>query len=262
MSEVGIDFLKRFVYLVLLIVGLPIILNYALFSWSAPGLNADENAWLGFFANYVGLISAVCIALYQQHNQRKKDKEEEHNQKLKEDEQDRKSNRSFLVLHDFYANIKLINVKTHENSRIIETDGYKWLVNHLKTVVNVDDVSTPFIKLSHYGNPEVILDCKVNIEVESSRGLSRINVDIGVFEKGIEIFIPIVPRDADFGETIDLMQVKVTYCTLRNEKIEYTHDLPQKKDICKVLHDDYEELLYEFKLDESSWTYPNKLKKD
>ncbi|MDY8026080.1 hypothetical protein [Paenibacillus polymyxa] len=251
--------MKRFVYLVLLIVGLPIILNYGLFSWSAPGLNVDENAWLGFFANYVGLISAVCIALYQQYNQRKKDKEDEHTQKLKEDEQDRKSNRSFLVLHDFYANIKLNNVKTHKNSRVIETDGYKWLIDHLKPVVNVDDASTSFIKLSHYGNPEVILDCKVNIEVKSLKGLTKINVDIGVFEKGIEIFIPIVTRDAEFGETVDLMLVKVTYCTLRNEKIEYTHDLSQKKDICKVLHEGYEETLYEFQLDESSWTYPNKL---
>lgn len=61
------------------------MLNYALFSWQAPGVNADESAWLGFFANYVGLISAVCIALYQQYTQRKKDKEDELDQKKKEE---------------------------------------------------------------------------------------------------------------------------------------------------------------------------------
>ncbi|WP_165790081.1 hypothetical protein [Paenibacillus sp. GM1FR] len=239
--------------------GLPIILNYALFSWQAPGVNADENAWLGFFANYVGLISAVCIALYQQYNQRKKDKEDEDSRKQKEDEQDRKSNRSFLVLHDFYGNIKLNDVKTHENSRIIETEGYRWLLNHLQTVTqNTDNANTSFIKLSHYGNPEVILDCKVNIETKTSKGLNSIKVDIGVFEKGIEIFIPTVPINAYVGETFDVLLVKVTYFTLRNEKIEYTHDLSQKKDICKVFQDDHEEVLYEFQLDESRWIYPKK----
>lgn len=262
MSEVGIDFLKRLVYLVLLIVGLPIFLNYALFSWNAPGLNADENAWLGFFANYVGLISAVCIALYQQHNQRKKDKEDEYNQKLKEDEQDRKSNRSFLVLHDFHANLRLKNVKTHENSRIIETEGYKWLIENLNKIkINAEDAATTFIKLSHYGNPDVILDCKVNIETESSRGSNSFKVDIGVFEKGIEIFVPTVQSNAYVGETIELKQVKVSYSTLRNEKVEYIHDLSLKKDICKIIHEEKEEILYEFQLDESSWIYPNKLVK-
>ncbi|WP_340018388.1 hypothetical protein [Paenibacillus sp. FSL H3-0457] len=253
--------MKRFVYLILLIVGLPIVLNYALFSWQAPGVNADESAWLGFFANYVGLISAVCIALYQQYTQRKKDKEDELDQKKKEEDRLKRDNRSYIVLHDFNSNLRLKNVKTHENSRIIETEGYRKLVDSLnKTTGASDTFNTSFLKLSHYGNPEVILDCRVFLQTKTSEGnLGNFKVDIGVFEKGIEIFIPIVPINAYVGDTIEIIEVKVEYSTLSNEKVHYIHSLPEKKDICKIIYDGKEEILYEFHLDESSWIYPNKL---
>lgn len=239
--------------------GVPIVLNYALLSWRAPGLNADENAWLGFFANYVGLISAVCIALYQQYNQRKKDKEVEHRQRLKEEEQERKTNRSYLVLHDFRSNPRLNNIATPENSRLIETKGYQWLIEKLKTDGGLDQFTTSFIKLSHYGNPEVIFNCKVEIKMQYSKGKGDFKVDIGVFEKGIEVFIPVVPIGTIKREEIEISEVKVTYTTIKDETMEYVHDLIKRKDSCRVFYGNHDELLFEFQLDSSSWIYPNKL---
>lgn len=246
--------------LFLLVILVPIVINYGLLSWRAPGVKGDGSAWLGFFANYLGIVSAVLITLYQQRKQREKDNEDEINQKKKDDEKDRQDNRSYIVLHDFYSNVRLKNVKTHENSRIIETEGYKYLLETMKKVWNIEDYSTSFLKLSHFGNPDVILDCNVKLTVKFELGIEKIEVNIGAFEKGIEIFIPVVPVGAYMGEIVELEEARVEYSTLRNERIHYIHELENKRDVCKIVWEDgQEEVLYEFSLNESQWIYPNKI---
>lgn len=49
----------------------PVIINYGLLSWTAPGVSMEANPWLGFLGSFLGLIGAISIALLNNHNQKK-----------------------------------------------------------------------------------------------------------------------------------------------------------------------------------------------
>ncbi|MED1785821.1 hypothetical protein P4V43_28880 [Brevibacillus fortis] len=53
---------KHYVLLAIGAIATPIVLNYGLFTWSAPGVVGDANSWLGFLANYSGGILGGLIA--------------------------------------------------------------------------------------------------------------------------------------------------------------------------------------------------------
>ncbi|KMY32389.1 hypothetical protein ACZ11_09680 [Lysinibacillus xylanilyticus] len=229
----------------------PVIINYGLLSWSAPGVSMEANPWLGFLGSFLGLIGAISIALLNNHNQKKSDYEKE-----------MKNNRSFIVLNDFQGPIGLKNVKTHENSRLIRTVGYEEL---LKIVPKDDYVytSTSYMKISHYGNSDVILDCNICISSEDNEGsqLPDIVVNTGVLEKQIELFIPIAQPSIGMGNIINLNKVVVEYSTLMNERLEYIMDFGNLKECHYVINDKKEkEILFEFDVKGSKWTYPNKRK--
>lgn len=49
---------KEFLIGTLLIIALPVVLNYLIFSWRAPGVNGD---WMGFLGSYLGAIIGVIV---------------------------------------------------------------------------------------------------------------------------------------------------------------------------------------------------------
>lgn len=52
------------ILLILLVISVPVLINYLLMTWKAPGVVGDANSWLGFFANYSGGIIGGIVALY------------------------------------------------------------------------------------------------------------------------------------------------------------------------------------------------------
>ncbi|MCM3584265.1 hypothetical protein M3182_00735 [Mesobacillus maritimus] len=42
---------------------IPVLLNYLLFSWSAPKVNGSLNSWMGFLGNYSGGIIGALVAI-------------------------------------------------------------------------------------------------------------------------------------------------------------------------------------------------------
>lgn len=248
-------------WLYFLVIFAPVIVNYAFFTWRAPSVYGDANSWLGFFANYLGFIGAVGIATFQL----KKQKE-------REVKSDREHHRSLLVVQDFTAPIKLKKVITHENSRIILTPGYEDLLKRLEELKRMKHISEKqyhnvtiaFLKISHHGNSEVILNCRIQTvsREEDSDIAYDLDINIGVVEKGIEVFVPLVPPGIEMGRKILLDKVIIDYYTLRNEHLRYVHDLINQKDILYLIGNTDEEdihILYCHDLIGSQWIYPNKI---
>ncbi|MED1795003.1 hypothetical protein P4V54_20215 [Brevibacillus nitrificans] len=61
-ASVKLGMRKKYVFLVIGAITVPIAINYVLFSWRAPGVVGDSNSWLGFLANYSGGILGGIIA--------------------------------------------------------------------------------------------------------------------------------------------------------------------------------------------------------
>ncbi|MFJ5750104.1 hypothetical protein ACIP97_16225 [Peribacillus frigoritolerans] len=236
----------KILFYILIMAAIPITLNYTIFSWGATGVQGKLSDWFSFFGNYLGLIGAVSIASFQMRKQNKRDLE-----------QDLESKRSFVVVTDFKARLKLENVKTHEDSRIIETPGYIDILKRVGKEYNT--ISTSYLKLAHFGNSQVIMDCKIHVE---SKNNADLNVNVGVIEQGIEVFIPIVPPGAKVDEDIEFDFISIEYKTLMNESLKYVIDYStdKKEYYCFINKKGKEEILFEQEINSANWTYPNKLK--
>lgn len=128
----------------LIFILIPVTVNYLLFTWRAPNVFGSASDWLGFFANYFGLIGAVSIALYQIHNQKKN-----------EIERDKIDHRSFLVVNKIHSRYGLKNINTSENSRLIETAEYLQFQNNVPRN-NHDHYTISYLLIAQYGNSEII----------------------------------------------------------------------------------------------------------
>ncbi|MFE4352450.1 hypothetical protein [Peribacillus butanolivorans] len=241
--------IKKFGLYALLAASIPVAFNYVLLSWKAPGLEGETSDWFSFFGNYLGFIGAVSIALFQMRKQNKRDFE-----------QDLESKRSFIVVNDFNGRLKLENLKTHEDSRIIYTPGYKDILK--RTGKGYNTVDTTYLKLSHFGNSPIILDCKIFVDSKNESGEAfQLNENIGVIEQGIEVFVPIVPPNAKIDELLTVDVIKIEYKTLMNETMRYVIDhLTNKEYYCVVNVKGNEDKIYEQEITSASWTYPNKIK--
>jgi hypothetical protein len=229
----------------------PVIINYSLFTWEAPGVYKNSSAWLGFLGNYLGFLGAFSIAIMQFKNQKQRD-----------EKQDVENNRSYIILHDFQAPIKLSKVKMHENSRLLETKGYKWLLERVNKS-EYDYVKASFLKISQFGNSQVILDCNILVSYKDEEGnsLPELNIQTGVIEQDIEVFIPVVPQGIGIGKQVELQMIVVEYTTLMNERLRYVQDFNKEKEYHSIVKKDgKDEVLFEHSLVGSRWTYPNKLK--
>lgn len=241
----------NFIFLGLGLLLFPAIINYGVLTWRAPGVVGDTSHWLSFLGSYLGLIGAIVIAVYTIQKQK-----EQTERKEIED------NRSYIVVHDFSAPLKLKNVITNENSRIIETEGHKDLENRVSLSENV---IVSYLKISQFGNPELIINCQIHIDcrVDVSFEKYEINVNLGSFEKGAEIFIPLLPPGHERGEEILLDEVVIEYTTLKQERLQLIHDQLNKKETLNLIRNSrVEKVLYEFELNQVKWTYPNKLKQE
>ncbi|MEY9980382.1 hypothetical protein [Lysinibacillus sp. RC79] len=238
---------KKIVYAIIMI--FPIIINYGLLSWRAPGVVGDTSAWLGFLGSYLGFIGAVSIALFQNRKQKERD-----------NQQDLENKRSYVVVNDMIAHLKLKKIKTHENSRIIETPAYLDILDEVGS--NYGDYTTTYLNISQYGNSPVIMNCKIDVEYSGNDNIQKkLEANIGVLEQGVEVFIPIVPTGAQLGELVEINTIKVNYLTLSGEKMKW--EIRHLEDIEYYAYfnkDGKETELFRTPINNATWTYPNKLK--
>ncbi|GAS82409.1 hypothetical protein [Paenibacillus amylolyticus] len=242
---------NRIIAFSLLILSIPVFINYGLFSWEAPGLNGDSGDWLGFLANFLGLIGAVLIALFQM-------KEQKDGELVRDIE----SNRSYIDVQDFTAPLMLKGVVTHENSRIIQTDGYDALVKRFRSN-EYKEISVGYLKMAHYGTAELIFDCSFSLSFSYLKNGIKVSdtesVSIGVFEKGIEIFIPLVPEGIDKGVEIELFTVTIDYSTIKGERLQLHRDYVSKKETLYSIVNNAKNTIFEYDMKMINWIYPNKI---
>ncbi|MFK4171028.1 hypothetical protein ACI2LM_32820 [Paenibacillus lautus] len=243
---------RKIITAITVVSGIPIGINYLLLSWRAPGLKGEVGDWLGFFANFLGLIGAVLIALYQLNKQ-----------KLNEQEKDVENNRSYVDIQDFNATLMLKGVITHENSRIIKTDGYNELLRRFNTK-DYGKVRAGYLKIAHYGNPELIFDCSISLDISFTKKKELVNenlkVNIGVIEKNVEIFIPLTPEGSDSGQEIDLQTVTLNYSTIKGEKLQIYRDyINRKETLYSLTNDSEKKIVFKYDMKQIGWVYPNKI---
>lgn len=246
----GVDVVlsKRSVFGIVLFLVTPIVINYALLSWRAPGVNGDEGDWLGFFANFVGVIGAVAIAIFQFRKQRELDRE-----------RDIEQNRSYVDIQDFSGPMMLVDVKTHENSRIISTEGYEHLKKALPRT-NYKGSEIPYLKISHYGTAPIITRCNIEVEyIYQQNGIRKpdtVNYFLASIEQGVEIYIPLVPVGSDENSTIDMVSLTFEYVTLKGERLKLVR---KYNSITETLFGEKNEIIYSEELQAANWIYPNKI---
>ncbi|MFD1357666.1 hypothetical protein ACFQ4X_07085 [Fictibacillus halophilus] len=240
----------KWLYLIILLI--PIIINYGLLSWTAPGVSTNTNPWLAFLGSYLGFIGAISIALLNTNNQQ-----------LRNEQIDKEGKRSLVVVNDFFAPMTLHNINTHENSRLIETENYSEfseIHKHDKDTINIS-----FIKLSHFGNSDVILDTEITIQyrLHEAATIHEVQVHIGIMEKNIEVFVPLIVPNIKQEEHLLVDVITVNYKTLMNEKFKYIIDHLQCNEFYYIVNEDNTETpLYELNnTSGSTWIYPKKLEK-
>lgn len=225
----------------------PFIVNLLL-SFRTPITFGD--GWHGFFGSYIGSIvgglTAFFIAFYQIEKQKKFDKEKE----LKE-------NRSYILAEEFIAPYGLSNTKHKDFSRIIVNDYYKEFKSYFSKA-ELNSMSIPYYKISHRGTPEIILDCKVEFKLAEDEEYTKpyqINSQIGIFEKEIDIFIPLVKgKDG----TVYLKSVKIDYYTIKGEKMQYILDIDKQEERhFLITKENKKNTLFNFKVTSSNWILPN-----
>ncbi|MFD2117275.1 hypothetical protein ACFSTH_13050 [Paenibacillus yanchengensis] len=226
---------------------IPVLINYFLLSWRAPRVNGSEGDWLGFLANYIGLIGAVVIAVIQFTKQRESD--------IKKDIE---QNRSYVDIQDFNAKLMLVDTKTHENSRIIMTEGFESLL--MKPVIpEYENLKISYLKISHYGTAPIIINC--NIEVQYNYILDGVQkhkgekYSLASIEQGIEVFVPLVPIESTQGMSIEMVSLKFEYSTLKNERLKL---IRLYNPTIETLYGEKEEVIYCEELKLVNWIFPNK----
>jgi len=229
----------------------PIIINYLLFTWRAPGVVGKLSDWFTFLGSYLGLIGAVYIALFQMKVQ-----------KQNEIQREVINNRSYVLLQEFGATLMLVGANTHENSRIIKTKGFEHLLRSTHKE-HYKSTKVGYIKISHHGGSEVIYNCEVtikfNYEHEGQIKNEDMNFNIGAIEKGTEVFIPLFPYGYKRGK-IETKYVSFEYSTLVGERLYLVMDFVSKKERLESLSINSEpEKIYEIEMKETGWVFPNKI---
>ena len=209
------------------------------------------NDWQGFFGSYIGSIvgglTAFFIAYYQIEKQKKLGRDKE-----------LQDNRSYIIAEEFVAPIDLSNTRHKEFSRIILNDYYEEFQSYY-TKTELKTLSIPYYKISHRGTPEIILDCSVEFKLaedEEYKKTYEIKSHIGIFEKNIDIFVPLVKaKDGN----VYVNNVKVEYCTIKGEKMQYFLDIDKQEEKHILFSKDNNQkiTLFNFKLNSSNWILPN-----
>lgn len=241
------------VLIIPIVVVSPMILSAILNIPTGKYAIGDESSWVGFFGNYSGGIIGGIIAFIIARGQIKENRDEI---ELSE----REKSRSYIILEEFIAPVKLENVITHNNSKILSNDYYE----QIKNDPGAKEMSIAFFKIHHSGLPEIILDCEIGVElrggIESNPTTSPYLIEshISVLEKGTEIFIPLANKEHQY---IYPNGVSISYKTIKGEKIRYSYDVGKMEEKHELINEDGTLLLlYKVNLKGVKWIYPAKFK--
>jgi len=268
MKSKRINSKKLFTWVFIGIIVAPFLVNFSLIKRSPITFGDD---WQGFFGDYIGSIigglTAFAIVYYQMEKQ-----------KQLEEENELQANRSYINAEEFIAPIGLTDIKHKEFSKIMVTDFYRDFKSLNKDTKNF----IPYYKINHSGLPDAILDCElifdlsesidedkhqspivsqliaattpIGEETKKKEEPYRIVTHIGVFEKNIDIFIPLVKTSFK----VKIKKFQMEYTTLKNERIRYIADIENQKESHLLIKENEEpECLFKFDLKASDWTYPN-----
>lgn len=225
----------------------PFIVNFLL-SFRTPITFGD--GWHGFFGSYIGSIVGGLTAFFIAYFQIEKQKKLSNDKELQD-------NRSYVIAEEFIAPIDLSNTKHKEFSRIILNNYYEEFQSYY-TKAQLKTISIPYYKISHIGTPEIILDCSVEFKLaedEEYKKTYEIKSHIGIFEKNIDVFVPLVKTK---GGNVYVRSVKVEYSTIKGEKMQYFIDMDKQEERHILFSKDNQEItLFKFKLNSSNWIIPN-----
>lgn len=234
----------------------PVFINCLMFIPSFGLAAVNTEGWLGFFSNYSGGIIGGFVAFIIASRQIKAQNDENNKNEIE-------NSRSYIILEEFIAPVDLRNVNTNFNSKILNNEFYEAIkedwIDERKQI--------PFYKLHHNGLPEIILDCEIEISLKGEYSNSAQTSDyliqshLGVFEKNIEIFIPITNKDFTF---VQPKKVDISYRTIKGERIRYIYDVENMNEKHILISQDgksNDEILHNIKLKGVEWIYPAKLNK-
>lgn len=242
-------FKKKNIYIaVIILVVLPIIVNILV---TTPGPVETDNDWIGFFGSYFGSILGGLIAFYVAWIQIEAHRKSESKKELE-------SNRAYIIVQEFSADIRLKNITSNENSRLILNDYYE----EIKEQFN-KEISVTYYKIIIVGNAEAILDCDVYIKISNYNNPNEtyeISSYIGIIAKGEEIFVPIA--NIKYQE-VHINFIRIRYKTLKGEKIEYVIDYDKRKENYFIIEKNNQRkaLFEDIELKVSNWEYPFKGRK-
>ncbi|NOU93951.1 hypothetical protein GC093_12085 [Paenibacillus sp. LMG 31456] len=201
----------------------PIVINILILMPSF-GLAASAD-WLSFFGNYSGGIIGGIVAFIIANEQIKSQNE-------KTESYEKETNRSYIVAEKVEAPILLHNTDKGRNKRILSTKKADLIYQQLENILSVDNNSEliknttiPFIKIRHYGTPEIILDCKIEflLKPKNDPNVNRFNYNFGVIDKNTTLYIPLIR-----GENLDnivkldeLLKFEITYTSIKGEDMKY-----------------------------------------
>jgi hypothetical protein len=237
--------------LILLTISIPILINYLLLTWKAPGVYGNADSWLGFLANYSGGIIGGVVA-YIVANSQIRTQIDFDRQKTME------INRSYAIVQDFTGPFKLHNIETSYKSRIILTNDYDQVTKALSKD-QLKELRTSFYKITHHGTPDIILNCNIKIFLKNEQGedLPVIESHLGVIEKEEEVFIPLYIK----GEKqVFPRKAELLYTTVSGERMFYLYDVENGKEGYWLINNNDKEKIFEFELKNSNWIYPNRIK--
>lgn len=189
----------------MLVIAVPIAINYFLMTWKAPFLQGDSSDWMGFLSNYsggiIGGIVSLIIAREQTRSERERRKEEL---------------RSFFsastIVFNFNDDDKF---GRKEKSRILLTNSYKDLL--------AVEQKTSYYSVIRLGGSDVVMNCKFKIIVGSDRSFSNtdtIEAWVDFFEKDEEILIPLCSSKLRQYQPW-VKEIQAEYYTPANEKVKF-----------------------------------------
>ncbi|WP_142345133.1 hypothetical protein [Bacillus pseudomycoides] len=244
------DAKKLLKWIIAIIIFTPIAVNFSLMG-TTPITFGDD--WQGFFGDYLGAIIGGIVAFFIAYYQIEKQRQEN-------EERDLENNRSYINAEDYYAPIGLEGTKHREFSKILNTENYQSYISS-RSHTSLKNTHITYYKISHNGLPDIILDCKITVDLSEEEGKnpSQIVAYVGVFEKTIDIFVPLVKKEKEKEKEkeIYINQLCVEYTTLKGERILYKLDIKNKKESHYLLKNGDIVPLFHFSLESSNWIYPN-----
>lgn len=164
------------------------------------------------------------------------------------------NNRSYITLQELNnVPFDLRGIQTKENSRIILTKDYEAFLREREP----NDFKTSFFVLTHQGNPSVILNCYVKIEIYTDRDeRDVIEIYIGTIDKSEGVYVPLYVESAD--KEVNVISVTITYLSLSGEEIRYNYDPVHLKESYSIIDGENIRTIFEFNIDPVTWIFPEK----